>query len=149
MELAHDNAYIASFYYWDCIASHQLNVLKMWEYLKTILLDWIMGKKTLKLFTSNDKCFWWEILALFDCIQDIIIKLRSHYYIRIGIWQCFLNFFSIYLLNTCWMFFFCAQLNRNWFLPEEASLKRAHIRKLICEIIEDQSQQLPKGESVD
>ncbi|KAG8650413.1 hypothetical protein MANES_07G038300v8 [Manihot esculenta] len=39
--------------------------------------------------------------------------------------------------------------NRNWFLPEEASLKRAHIRKLICEIIEDQSQQLPKGESVD
>lgn len=58
-------------------------------------------------------------------------------------------FFSIYLLNTCWLFFFCAQFNRNWFLPEEASLKRAHIRKLICEILEDQSKQLPKGESVD
>ncbi|KAF2294211.1 hypothetical protein GH714_008304 [Hevea brasiliensis] len=40
-------------------------------------------------------------------------------------------------------------LNRNWFLPEEASLKRAHIWKLICEILEDQSQQIPKGESID
>uniref|UniRef100_A0A6N2MI07 Ubiquitin-like protease family profile domain-containing protein n=1 Tax=Salix viminalis TaxID=40686 RepID=A0A6N2MI07_SALVM len=27
----------------------------------------------------------------------------------------------------------------NWFLPGEASLKRAHIQKLICEILEDQS----------
>ncbi|KAJ9159196.1 hypothetical protein P3X46_024718 [Hevea brasiliensis] len=40
-------------------------------------------------------------------------------------------------------------LNRNWFLPEEASLKRVHIRKLICEILEDQSQQVPKVESID
>ncbi|KAJ9174962.1 hypothetical protein P3X46_013554 [Hevea brasiliensis] len=40
-------------------------------------------------------------------------------------------------------------LNRNWFLPEEASLKRARIWKLICEILEDQSQQIPKGESID
>ncbi|KAJ6734385.1 UBIQUITIN-LIKE-SPECIFIC PROTEASE 2A-RELATED [Salix purpurea] len=30
-------------------------------------------------------------------------------------------------------------LSRNWFLPGEASLKRAHIQKLICEILEDQS----------
>ena len=31
------------------------------------------------------------------------------------------------------------QLNRNWFLPVEASLKRASIQKLICEILEDRS----------
>ncbi|XP_011043054.1 PREDICTED: probable ubiquitin-like-specific protease 2B isoform X3 [Populus euphratica] len=30
-------------------------------------------------------------------------------------------------------------LSRNWFIPGEASLKRTHIQKLICEIIEDQS----------
>ncbi|KAF9679043.1 hypothetical protein SADUNF_Sadunf07G0099000 [Salix dunnii] len=30
-------------------------------------------------------------------------------------------------------------LNRNWFLPVEASLKRASIQKLICEILEDRS----------
>ncbi|KAB5548334.1 hypothetical protein DKX38_011740 [Salix brachista] len=31
------------------------------------------------------------------------------------------------------------QLNKNWFLPVEASLKRACIQKLICEILEDRS----------
>ncbi|KAJ6419223.1 hypothetical protein OIU84_029351 [Salix udensis] len=30
-------------------------------------------------------------------------------------------------------------LNKNWFLPVEASLKRAYIQKLICEILEDRS----------
>ncbi|XP_073262021.1 probable ubiquitin-like-specific protease 2B isoform X3 [Populus alba] len=30
-------------------------------------------------------------------------------------------------------------LSRNWFIPGEASLKRTHIQKLICEIIEDHS----------
>ncbi|XP_021625723.1 probable ubiquitin-like-specific protease 2B isoform X3 [Manihot esculenta] len=39
-------------------------------------------------------------------------------------------------------------LNRNWFLPEEASLKRGRIQKLICEILEEQSQQVPKVESI-
>ncbi|KAK9286910.1 hypothetical protein L1049_015317 [Liquidambar formosana] len=33
-------------------------------------------------------------------------------------------------------------LNRDWFLPTEASLKRAHIQKLIYELLEDSSQKV-------
>ncbi|XP_020537888.1 probable ubiquitin-like-specific protease 2A isoform X2 [Jatropha curcas] len=40
-------------------------------------------------------------------------------------------------------------LNRNWFLPAEASLKRAHIQKLICEILEEQTQKCSQVESTD
>ncbi|XP_002522657.2 probable ubiquitin-like-specific protease 2A isoform X3 [Ricinus communis] len=38
-------------------------------------------------------------------------------------------------------------LNRNWFPPLEASLKRSRIKKLICEILEARSQKAPQGES--
>ena len=32
------------------------------------------------------------------------------------------------------------QLNKDWFPPAEASFKRAHIKKLICEVVEDNSE---------
>ncbi|XP_050210330.1 probable ubiquitin-like-specific protease 2A isoform X2 [Mercurialis annua] len=37
-------------------------------------------------------------------------------------------------------------LNRNWFIPHEASLKRKHIQKLISEILEDRAKKVPRVE---
>ncbi|GFY89439.1 hypothetical protein Acr_06g0013790 [Actinidia rufa] len=35
------------------------------------------------------------------------------------------------------------QFNQHWFPPAEASFKRAHIKKLICEIVDDKSERAP------
>ncbi|KAI4296439.1 hypothetical protein L6164_036396 [Bauhinia variegata] len=44
---------------------------------------------------------------------------------------------------------FSTFLTSNWFLPEEASLKRAHIQKLIFDIFEDNSQKAPPNDCID
>jgi len=65
--------------------------------------------------------------------------MRVHY---LYIWQLFSEFLKKMAIFRFWEvtnFLIFNQLSRNWFIPGEASLKRTHIQKLICEIIEDQS----------
>ncbi|KAM1759942.1 hypothetical protein ACFX12_002870 [Malus domestica] len=40
-------------------------------------------------------------------------------------------------------------LTKNWFRPEEASAKRSHIKKLICEILEDHSREALNADCTD
>lgn len=45
--------------------------------------------------------------------------------------------------------FIFGQLTRNWFLPGEPSLKRAHIQRLIYEIFEEQAQKVLSVDTTD
>ncbi|KAK8529781.1 hypothetical protein V6N12_060551 [Hibiscus sabdariffa] len=58
-----------------------------------------------------------------------------------------LHYMELFLLQASTNFF-PFKLNRHWFPPDEASLKRSHIKKLIYEILEEQSRSSASGNGI-